>query len=101
MMEVAAINDYSDTKEIVSFADKVYGVISPESTIKPLDNHSIAYFKSLCKKFAGAVLNRMDTKDLKLLFLLDCYLLNSSSFWRRILFAIDFAVAASSSFLRL
>jgi polysaccharide biosynthesis transport protein len=66
LMEGAAMNDYSDTKELVAFADKVYAVFSADSTIKQLDKDSIAYFKSLGKKFSGAVLNRMDTKDLKL-----------------------------------
>lgn len=66
LMEGAAVNDYSDTKELVSFADKVYAVFSAESTIKQLDKDSISYFKSLGKKFSGVVLNRVDTKDLKL-----------------------------------
>jgi uncharacterized protein involved in exopolysaccharide biosynthesis/Mrp family chromosome partitioning ATPase len=66
LMEGAALNDYSDTKELVQYADKVYAVFSAESAIKQLDKESILYFKSLGKKFGGAVLNRIETKDLKL-----------------------------------
>lgn len=66
LMEGAAMNDFSDTKELVPFADKVYAVFSADSTIKQLDKDSISYFKSLGKKFSGAILNRVDTKDMKL-----------------------------------
>lgn len=66
LMEGAALNDFSDTKELVQYADKVYAVFSAESSIKQLDKESISYFRSLGKKFGGAVLNRINTKDLKL-----------------------------------
>lgn len=66
LLEGAALNDFSDTKELVQYADKVYAVFSAESAIKQLDKESILYFKSLGKKFGGAVLNRINTKDLKL-----------------------------------
>jgi polysaccharide biosynthesis transport protein len=66
LMEGAALNDYSDTKELIPYSDKVFAVFSAESTIKQLDKDSIAYFKSLGKKFGGAVLNRISTRDLKL-----------------------------------
>lgn len=66
LMEGASLNDYSDTKELVKYADKVIAVFSAESPIKQLDKESIAYFKSLGKKFGGCILNKVDTKDLKL-----------------------------------
>lgn len=66
LMEGAAMNDYSDTKELVKYADKVVAVFSAESPIRQLDRESIQYFKSLGKKFGGCVLNRVATKDLKL-----------------------------------
>ena len=66
LMEGAAMNDYSDTKELVKYADKVVAVFSADTTIKQLDRDSIHYFKSLGKKFGGCVLNRVATKDLKL-----------------------------------
>lgn len=66
LMEGAALNDYSDTKELVRYADKVVAVFSADTSIKQLDREAIQYFKSLGKKFGGCVLNRVDTKDLKL-----------------------------------
>jgi succinoglycan biosynthesis transport protein ExoP len=66
LMEGAAMNDYSDTKELVKYADKVVAVFSAETSIRQLDKESIQYFKSLGKKFGGCVLNRVATKDLKL-----------------------------------
>lgn len=66
LLEGAALNEYSDTKELVKYADKVIAVFSAESSIKQFDRESIQYFKSLGKKFGGAVLNRVEGKDLKL-----------------------------------
>ncbi len=66
LMEGAAMNDYSDTKELVKYADKVVAVFSADTSMKQFDRESIQYFKSLGKKFGGCVLNRVDTKDLKL-----------------------------------
>jgi uncharacterized protein involved in exopolysaccharide biosynthesis/Mrp family chromosome partitioning ATPase len=66
LLEGAALNDYSDTKELVKYADKVVAVFASETSVKQLDRESIYYLKSLGKKFAGAVLNRVNTKDLKL-----------------------------------
>ena len=66
LMEGAALNDYSDTKELVRYADKVVAVFSAETSIRQMDREAIQYFKSLGKKFGGCVLNRVDTKDLKL-----------------------------------
>jgi len=66
LMEGAALNDYSDTKELVRYADKVVAVFSAETSIRQLDREAIQYFKSLGKKFGGCVLNRVETKDLKL-----------------------------------
>lgn len=66
LLEGASLNDFSDTKELVKYADKVVAVFSADSSIKQLDRESIYYLKSLGKKFGGAVLNRVDSKDLKL-----------------------------------
>jgi uncharacterized protein involved in exopolysaccharide biosynthesis len=66
LMEGAALNDYSDTKELVRYADKVVAVFSADTSLRQLDREAIQYFKSLGKKFGGSVLNRVDTKDLKL-----------------------------------
>lgn len=66
LLEGASLNEYSDTKELVKYSDKVIGVFSAESSIHTLDRESIQYFKSLGKKFGGSVLNKVYSKDLKL-----------------------------------
>jgi polysaccharide biosynthesis transport protein len=50
----------------VKFADKVVAVFSAESSVNQLDRETTYYLKSLGKKFGGAILNKVDTKDLKL-----------------------------------
>jgi polysaccharide biosynthesis transport protein len=66
LLEGAALNEYSDTKELVKYSDKVIAVFSADSSIHTLDRESIQYFKSLGKKFGGSVLNKVNTRDLKL-----------------------------------
>ncbi len=66
LMEGAALNQFSDTKELVTYADSVFAVFSADASIKQLDRESINYFKSLGRKYAGSVLNRVSTRDLKL-----------------------------------
>lgn len=66
LMEGASMNEYSDTKELVRYADRVVAVFSADTGIGQLDRDAIQYFKSLGKKFGGCVLNRVEAKDLKL-----------------------------------
>jgi uncharacterized protein involved in exopolysaccharide biosynthesis/Mrp family chromosome partitioning ATPase len=66
LLEGAALNEYSDTKELVRYCDKVMAVFSAKSSISTLDKDSIHYFKSLGKKFGGSILNRVEPKDYKL-----------------------------------
>ncbi|HYG18531.1 MAG TPA: hypothetical protein VD816_06360 [Ohtaekwangia sp.] len=64
IMEGAALNNYSDTKELIDYSDKVLSIFSAESVIKQLDRESIDYLKNLNGKFMGAVLNKINTKEL-------------------------------------
>lgn len=66
LLEGASLNDHSDTKELVDYADKVISVISAESILEPIDNDSVRYLKSLDGKLAGGILNKVHHKDLKL-----------------------------------
>jgi uncharacterized protein involved in exopolysaccharide biosynthesis/Mrp family chromosome partitioning ATPase len=66
LLEGAALNDYSDSKELVRYADYVIPVFSADSTIGQLDKETITYLKSLGKKMGGAILNNVDMKNLKL-----------------------------------
>jgi Mrp family chromosome partitioning ATPase len=65
-LEGAALNDYSDTKELVLYADKVLPVFSAETVIKEADKESIRFLRSLNGKIMGAVLNKVNEKDMKL-----------------------------------
>lgn len=62
--EGAPMNTYSDTKELVEFVDKVVTVFAAESDIKQIDKDSILFLKSLGGKFMGAILNKVNLKDL-------------------------------------
>lgn len=66
LMEGAALNDFSDSKELVRYVDVVIPVFSSESTIGQLDSESITYLKGLGKKMGGAILNNVDIKNLKI-----------------------------------
>ena len=63
-LEGASLNEFSDTKELMSFADKVISVFSADSVLKQIDHESINYFKSLNGVFMGAILNKVESKDL-------------------------------------
>lgn len=65
-MEGAALNDYPDTKELIPYADRVIAVFSAESVIHPIDQKGIDYLKSLNGKMGGAILNKVDYRDLRL-----------------------------------
>jgi len=63
-LEGAALNEYSDTKELISFVDRVIPVFSAENSIHQMDKDSLRYLKSLEGKLLGAILNKVDTKNL-------------------------------------
>jgi succinoglycan biosynthesis transport protein ExoP len=64
IMEGPSLNEYSDTKELVEFADKVLTVFDAHSTLNNLDRDSIKYLKTLKPKLIGSLLNKVDLKDL-------------------------------------
>ena len=64
LMESASMNSYSDTKELAEYVDKVITVFAAESEIKQADKNSIEFLRSLGSKFMGAVLNKVDLKNL-------------------------------------
>ncbi|AHM63603.1 lipopolysaccharide biosynthesis protein [Flammeovirgaceae bacterium 311] len=65
-LEGASLNDYSDTKELIRYAEKVVAVFSAQSVIKQLDKESIRYLKELNGSLMGAVVNKVEHKNLKL-----------------------------------
>ena len=63
-MEGAAMNNYSDSKELIDFVDKVIVVFSADSEIRQADKTDLNFLKSIGNKFMGAVLNKVNLKDL-------------------------------------
>ncbi|HEY3405729.1 MAG TPA: Wzz/FepE/Etk N-terminal domain-containing protein [Ohtaekwangia sp.] len=64
-LEGSSLNNFSDTKELVEYVDKVIPVFSASSVVKQVDRESIDYLKSLNGKLMGAVLNKVEMKELK------------------------------------
>lgn len=58
-IETSAINKYSDTKELVRYADKVITVFSAEQVYSQIDKISVQYLRGLKEKSMGAVLNNV------------------------------------------
>jgi polysaccharide biosynthesis transport protein len=64
IMEGPALNDYSDSKELIDYADKVIPVFSASASLNNRDRESIKYFKSINGKLMGTVLNKVQFKYL-------------------------------------
>jgi polysaccharide biosynthesis transport protein len=65
-LEGAALNDYSDSKELIKYVEKVIPVFAADTSVGQLDRESITYLRSLDKKLTGAILNKVDFKNLKM-----------------------------------
>lgn len=63
-MEGPALNEFSDTKELITFVDKVVLVFSATSAIKREDKESIHTIKNLNEKYLGSILNKVDDLEL-------------------------------------
>ncbi|WP_343703005.1 Wzz/FepE/Etk N-terminal domain-containing protein [Chitinophaga sp.] len=64
LMEGAALNVRSDSKELLNFADTMISVVSAKSTIKQTDKESFQYLQSMNGKFTGAVLNCVNKENI-------------------------------------
>jgi Mrp family chromosome partitioning ATPase/uncharacterized protein involved in exopolysaccharide biosynthesis len=62
--EGPALNDFTDTKEIVNYADKVLMVVSAKSKVYSSDQFSINYLQQINGKLKGAVLNQIELKNI-------------------------------------
>lgn len=65
-LEGAPLNDFSDTKELAEYVDKIIPVFSADSVMNQKDNESIEYLKSLNGKLTGSILNKVKLKDLEI-----------------------------------
>lgn len=65
-LEGPAMNEYSDTQELVGYVDKVLPMFASNSVIRQLDRDSIEYLKSLDGKLMGGVLNKVQLKNINI-----------------------------------
>lgn len=65
-LEGASFKDYSDSKELVGFVDKVVTVFSADMTLQPVDGVTTQFIRSLNGKSGGTILNNVDEKDMNL-----------------------------------
>jgi polysaccharide biosynthesis transport protein len=63
-LEAASLNKYSDARELVDFVESVVVIFDATTTVKQIDENSIAFLKNLDKKLLGCVLNKADIKAL-------------------------------------
>ena len=63
-MEAAAMNDYSDARELMPFADKVVGVFSSQTPIGSPDKETIELLRNTNGKILGGILNNVDLKNI-------------------------------------
>lgn len=64
VIEAAELNQYADSKELTSYVDKIIAVFSAKTDLKHADKASIEYLKSLNGKFAGSILNKVNSENL-------------------------------------
>ncbi len=62
-MEAAAMNKYSDARELMPFADKMVVVMSAESPLGSEDKDTMTYLNGLKDKLLGGILNKVDIKN--------------------------------------
>lgn len=65
-IEGAALNNHSDSKELVRYVDGIVSVFSTKSVIRQTDKESIHFLKGTGDKFVGAVLNGVERENLEL-----------------------------------
>jgi len=58
IMEGPALNDYSDTKELIDYADLVLPVLSTEHPFESEDRQSFDFLKKLNGKVLGVIMNK-------------------------------------------
>lgn len=64
LMEGPALNDYSDSKELIDFADKVITIFRADAALTNMDKESLKYLKSINGRVMGTVLNNVQLKNL-------------------------------------
>jgi len=65
-LEGASLKDYSDTKELVGFVEKVVTVFSADMSVQHADLEASEFLASLNGKSGGAILNNIDPRNMNL-----------------------------------
>ena len=65
LMEGPALNDYSDSKELIGYADKIIPVFRADTSLTQMDRESVKYLKSINGRLMGTVLNNVKLRNLK------------------------------------
>jgi Mrp family chromosome partitioning ATPase len=63
ILEGASLNDYSDSRELVGFVDKVIPVFSAGATLNAEDRESLHFLRSLNGKLGCAILNNVVAEE--------------------------------------
>ena len=65
LLEAAALNEYSDARELSQFVDKVILVADAENKLTNEDQDSYAFLRNLGGKLLGSILNKVSLKEIK------------------------------------
>lgn len=65
LIEAAALNTYSDARELAAYADAVYVVFSADDAVDHADDDSLKFIAGLGTKNKGAILNNVLTENLE------------------------------------
>lgn len=63
-LEAAAMNKFSDARELLPFVDKVVAVVSAESPIGNADKDTMDFLRGMNGKMLGGILNNVDLKNI-------------------------------------
>ncbi|MCB0517404.1 MAG: hypothetical protein H6577_23805 [Lewinellaceae bacterium] len=63
-LEAAAMNKYSDARELLPYTDKVLAVLSSQSPIGNADRDTLDFLRNLNGKMLGGILNNVDLKNI-------------------------------------
>lgn len=64
LLEGAPLNERSDSKELMKYAETIIAIVSAKSSVKQTDKDSIEFLSSLNGKFSGAVLNFVEQENI-------------------------------------
>ena len=65
-MEGAPLNGFTDTKELLPFAEAMIAIFSAEKYFSAADRESIKFLRANKNKFLGVILNKVENENLDL-----------------------------------